>query len=444
MKQIKLILIVAFLMLFIKFSSAQIVIDVPGKIIDKTNSRVNNKVDQGIDKGLDAIENDVENSGKNKDKDKKDKKDKKDESKTETNTNSGDNNNNSNNNTNNNTEKKDDPLVSYSKYDFIPGDKVVFFDDFVQDNLGDFPALWNTTGSAEVKTMNLYPGKWFGMNPNAYFTPEVEIAFGENFTLEFDMIYGIDPDNSWNEAFYIYLIQAETGWKINDNNNSYTYLGIYPETAEISSKFNGDDFASSNPQNHGIMSKDNKFSKPTHISVWCQKQRIRMYIDEKKVFDLPKMLPPDSKFNRIMFQTGGSGQQSLYITNVRVAMGLPDTRNKLLTDGKFVTTGIKFDSGLDQIKPESYGTLKDIAQVLKDNPTVKVKIVGHTDSDGDDASNLSLSKKRAEAVKSSLTKDFGIDASRMETDGKGEKEPVSPNTTTEGKANNRRVEFIKL
>ena len=82
--------------------------------------------------------------------------------------------------------------------------------------------------------------------------------------------------------------------------------------------------------------------------------------------------------------------------------------------------------------------------MLKENAEVKVKIVGHTDSDGNDADNLSLSKRRAESVKSSLAKDFSIDASRLETDGKGESQPVDKNTTAEGKANNRRVEFIKL
>jgi len=88
--------------------------------------------------------------------------------------------------------------------------------------------------------------------------------------------------------------------------------------------------------------------------------------------------------------------------------------------------------------------MKDIANVLTENSSVKVKIIGHTDSDGSDADNLALSKKRAESVKASLTKDFGIDATRLETDGKGESQPVDKNTTAEGKANNRRVEFIKL
>ena len=101
-------------------------------------------------------------------------------------------------------------------------------------------------------------------------------------------------------------------------------------------------------------------------------------------------------------------------------------RSKLMTEGKLVTQGILFDVNSDKIKSESFGTLKEISQVLKDNPAVKVKITGHTDSDGDDKSNLDLSKRRSASVKNSLNKDFGIDASRMETDGKGEGEPAAP------------------
>ena len=103
-----------------------------------------------------------------------------------------------------------------------------------------------------------------------------------------------------------------------------------------------------------------------------------------------------------------------------------------------------FDVNSDQIKAESNGVLKEIATVLQENPTVKVKIIGHTDSDGDAILNLDLSKKRAMAVKTALSTVFGIDTSRLETDGKGASQPSEPNTTPQGKANNRRVEFIKL
>lgn len=85
-----------------------------------------------------------------------------------------------------------------------------------------------------------------------------------------------------------------------------------------------------------------------------------------------------------------------------------------------------------------------MATVLKENADLKVKIIGHTDSDGNDASNLELSKRRSAAVKDALVKEFGIDEKRMETDGKGEAEPIDKNETLAGKANNRRVEFIKM
>ena len=80
---------------------------------------------------------------------------------------------------------------------------------------------------------------------------------------------------------------------------------------------------------------------------------------------------------------------------------------------------------------------------MKENPGVSVKIVGHSDSDGDDAMNLDLSKRRAESVKNELSGKFGIEASRMETEGAGENRPVAPNDTPANKAMNRRVEFIK-
>jgi len=103
-----------------------------------------------------------------------------------------------------------------------------------------------------------------------------------------------------------------------------------------------------------------------------------------------------------------------------------------------------FDVNSENIKPTSYGVVKEIADVLQQNTGIKVKIVGHTDSDGSDASNLELSEKRSAAVKDMLINEFGIDDSRVETDGKGEKEPVADNQTKEGKAANRRVEFVKL
>jgi OmpA-OmpF porin, OOP family len=189
-----------------------------------------------------------------------------------------------------------------------------------------------------------------------------------------------------------------------------------------------------------------KVNNYARISIWRQKQRLRVYMNEEKVWDLPRAMSPETAYNSLIFAVAEfhKPEDRYLISNLRLAVGAPDTRNKLITEGKFVTTGITFDVNSATIKPESYGTLKTIAQVLQDNADVRVKIIGHTDADGDDNSNMNLSKKRSEAVKAMLSSDFGINSSRMESDGKGESQPVGDNKTSEGKANNRRVEFLKL
>ena len=182
--------------------------------------------------------------------------------------------------------------------------------------------------------------------------------------------------------------------------------------------------------------KDQKY----HMSVWVQKTRVRIYQNETKIFDVPRAFPdPAVKMDRLRFEANAA-----MVSNIRIAVGAPDMRNKLMTDGKLVTYGIYFDVNKDVVKPESYGTLKEIAAILNEVPDVKVKIVGHTDSDGDDVKNMDLSKRRATSVKAELAKSFGVNAERLTIDGMGESQPVAPNDTPVNKALNRRVEFIKL
>jgi outer membrane protein OmpA-like peptidoglycan-associated protein len=181
-----------------------------------------------------------------------------------------------------------------------------------------------------------------------------------------------------------------------------------------------------------------------HVIIWVQNRRVRIYHQGEKVLDMPTNLYDDSKFSRLAFQLYRGASSSSYVTNVKITTASPDTRNKLLTEGKLVTYGIYFDVNKDVVKPESYGTLNDIAKTLNEVPDVKVKIVGHTDADGQDAANLDLSKRRAGAVKNELVKSFSVKGDRLITDGMGESQPVAPNDTPSNKALNRRVEFIKM
>jgi OOP family OmpA-OmpF porin len=192
-----------------------------------------------------------------------------------------------------------------------------------------------------------------------------------------------------------------------------------------------------------------EFAK-AHFSIWRQKNRVRVYINETKILDLPYGLPTDYAYNMFRFKTAymnfasTENEDEFMVSNIRYAVGAPDTRSKLITEGKLVSRGILFNVNSDEIKAESYGTIKEIAKVLQENPTIQVKIIGHTDADGEVNSNLELSKKRAESVKRILISEFQVDGNRLTTDGKGESEPSDSNDTTVGKANNRRVEFVKL
>ena len=133
----------------------------------------------------------------------------------------------------------------------------------------------------------------------------------------------------------------------------------------------------------------------------------------------------------------------MFIRNLKIAEGGVDLRRKLLAEGKISTNGILFDSGSANIQPQSLGIIRQISQVLMQDDSIKLKIIGHTDADGSDEANLKLSKARAEAVKNALINIYKISANRLTSEGKGESEPVGDNNTTEGKAKNRRVEFVK-
>ncbi len=344
-------------------------------------------------------------------------------------------------------------LKTYSKYDFVPGEKVIAYTDFSQDETGDFPNHWNTNGSGEIMTVDGKPGKWLSTAKEGYYIPMFINSLPDNFTFEYDVIFipsaTYKGPNTPDFAFQLVSMDKKLGafkefeltrasFAIDPHLSNFYYESYTKDPTQTAGQL----ILKSSTTVDGL---DKLHMHSYHVSVWRQKQRVRIYLNQNKVCDLPMVLNETEKYNTIRFKTDLNNDGSNWlISNLKLAVGAPDTRNKLMTEGKFSTTGILFDVNSANIKAESYGTLKQIAQILQDNTTVKIKIVGYTDSDGDDAANLSLSKQRAVAVKVSLTKEFGIDESRMETDGKGELQPAAPNTSQEGKAQNRRVEFIKM
>jgi outer membrane protein OmpA-like peptidoglycan-associated protein len=437
---------IAVLLGFCTMSNAQFINKLKDKIKNKTTQKADTRVDEKINETLDdALEGDVHFPKKNKEKEESGPNNDKTSQDTKTSVQPFENNN--------------QKTAYKSKFDFVPGDKVVLWEDFAEDAIGDFPVNWNTNGSGEVVTIDGSDGNWLMMQKVSNFTLNKLLNLSENVTIQFDVMITV-PFNRLSNPLYFGIGDIKnpktyinsSHHSLDDNNNAVFWIAMHPGEKKYNSNGFGNYLMFYNSVTNIVNQKielpdfmDVKEKLPLKISIWKQKQRIRVYMNENKIVDLPKILPADMNVNALIWKTEGYQDDNKYfIRNIRVSEGNPDNRNKLLTEGKIVTNGILFNVNSDVIKPESYGVLKEIAEVLKKNKDIKVTIVGHTDSDGDNVQNMELSLKRANAVKNALSTDFTIDQSRMQTDGKGEIEPLSPNSNAVNKANNRRVEFIVI
>ncbi len=428
MKLIVKLLVITSIVCWISTSSAQI-INVPKRVESKAINRVNNKIDRGIDKGLDEIEKDIKGDNKKDEKPATDTKNTKEQKEQSEKTPVA------------SDKQTQQSLQSYSSYDFVPGDKVLLYEDFSQDAVGDFPALWTTDVAGEVNTLNVAPGHWFNLNStegNYWFMNDID--FPKNFIIEFDIV----PKKGGARYAADVVLFGESSHSEMDKNGDPGNCGIHVAVAKTVWETKG--YKKGSTEKLTGTSKVNlvQEEKVNHVIMWFQGRRLRIYHQGGKVLDVPTNLYDGCKLNRLCFKLYRGASSSSYISNIKITSAAPDMRNKLLAEGKLVTYGIYFDVNKDVVKPESYGTLKGIADILNEIPDVKVKIAGHTDSDGADAANLDLSKRRAASVKAELVKSFNVKADRLLADGMGESQAVAPNDTPANKALNRRVEFIKL
>lgn len=353
----------------------------------------------------------------------------------------------------------DAALKSYSRYDFIPGERIVYAEDFSTDEIGELPLKWITNNRAETVNIGQVPGKWMRLFPGSRIASPPAGKLPENFTMEADLLMQFSGDGGYvYPELEIKLLDLMAGdqyarsYVVNQDAANEVSLVLQaagagkPLSVSLKSFAKGHEYFSNQVKELKLVTDNG--NKPLHIAVWVQKERIRYWINGEKIFDIPQAIPAKASFNRLGLSVESSlyteDQLGLFISNIKMAEGTPDMRSKLVTEGRFATNGILFDVNSDRIRPESAGVLKSIATVLTDNAGMRIKIIGHTDSDGHATENMALSGRRAKAVRAALQTVYGIDAARMETDGMGETKPVSDNSTREGKASNRRVEFIRM
>lgn len=151
----------------------------------------------------------------------------------------------------------------------------------------------------------------------------------------------------------------------------------------------------------------------------------------------------------VKVRIGDSGRNYTVFIVEKAAMQQEVTANadawksEINTTGHAAVYGIYFDTDKSVIKTGSEAALKEIAALLKKNPSLNIRLVGHTDSVGDFAHNMKLSEARAKSIMAALTNQYGVAATRLSAHGVGPLAPVSSNDTEEGRAKNRRVEIVK-
>ncbi len=345
--------------------------------------------------------------------------------------------------TDNQTTRK--TIEVYSKFDYVPGDKPLFFDDFSSDFIGDFPSRWNTNGGGEVVSVNDSDEKWLELisGYNIYYIPDIP-NLPEEYTIEFDIL-ALGLDNKTSSTAFLRVALSDDD-KFKDGANfvhahipfcQYSPIGItmanhINNKREIYSVVRAD-------------LREEILDRP-HVSIAVNKQRFRLWVNEEKHIDIPRMVPQGAVLKTLKFHMNNfkDGKERVFISNIKVAEGGLDLRRTLISEGEVSTNGILFDSGSANIQPQSMGIIRQISQVLQEENGMNLMIIGHTDADGPEDTNLSLSQKRAAAVKNALVDVYGIVDSRLQTQGKGESQPIGDNNTPDGKAQNRRVVFKKI
>lgn len=323
--------------------------------------------------------------------------------------------------------------ASYRNYDFVPGDKIIFEPDLSAEPDAELPARFAVqSGNAEIQSYKGEKILHLQADGNATITPLMssENYLPDQFTLEFDMMYEND------DSYFRYVNDFEVQFRKAEDNNYKNYPLFRFVIENNSRSVFGNQSAGSQNFQEALSKSVNTGNVWHHIAIYVRKNIGKAYIDQYRVV-ATNTLPAGA--GKLAIKTDRYG---IKIRNFRLAAGGDDKYSRIVTDGKFITHGILFEVGKSTIRPESMGTLNEIVKLMKEHADLLFEINGHTDSDGKADANMRLSEERASAVKAKLV-EMGIEESRLTTKGFGATRPIDKNDTAEGKANNRRVEFVK-
>lgn len=312
--------------------------------------------------------------------------------------------------------------VAFVNFDFTPGDRVLFADDFSRDQVGNFPQrLEFERGNMELAEWD--SGRWLrGTSwPSAFMVPLSE-ALPDRFTVEMEVVPGQGGQHMeilFSERPEHFVTARYFQRKIN--------AGVSRTNGAVSVGNTQDEFEE---------------GTPFMLRIMVDGGYVKVYAGGTRVANMPNAVL--GRANRIWIRLPGSDGEPGYVRNIRVAAGGRQLYDALSESGRVATQGIYFDTGSDRIKPESAPTLRQIGDMLRQHGELRLKIEGHTDNVGSAEANMQLSQRRAASVKAYLEREFGIDGGRLEAAGLGATVPAASNDTQEGRQQNRRVELVRL
>lgn len=309
-------------------------------------------------------------------------------------------------------------------YDFVPGDKVLFFDDFADDNVGDLPKHEDLNGG-NATIVEDHGAKYLRTANGTSFTITVPQPLPERFTIE------ADYHNAGGNG--------GSGLDFKIGKDHYVTVGCHLPEEEAYVEGEGPNGHKSSSE-HGTRVEDGV----GHCRFMFDGGYVKAYIGNERLAQANGLVFEHTNQIRVDVPGGHESSGASLVTNIRIAEGGKPLYQTLASAGRVSTHGILFATGSATLQPESTPTLKEIGDMLQQHPDLKLTIEGHTDNVGDAAANQTLSDQRAAAVKQYLVANYQIADARLATKGFGASKPVAPNTTSDGRAQNRRVELVKM
>ncbi len=325
-----------------------------------------------------------------------------------------------------------DPKI-WDNYDFVPGSRVIFFTDFSDDRVGNFARRLKYVGGP-MDVVERDGVKVLRATGRSTFLIPVGKRLPERFTLEIDVI--TPPVSCCGYE----VITIEGGASMDRSERSADILW-HPEGNYIfGSGQNAGNSASKVPEAMHAQLR----GQLVHVRVLMDSAYFKMYTNERRMYNIPELAFRRDSVIRVLVNGSEEPGLAVFIAGIRVAESETDVMyDALAANGRWVTQGILFATGKAELRPESRPVLKEIASTMQQHADLRILIEGHTDNVGAAAANLALSDARAAAVKAALVAEFGVDAARVSTKGIGDAKPSAPNTTAEGRAQNRRVEIVR-